>query len=118
MMGRILFAWQLGAGNGHLMRMLPLVEGLVANGHEVFVAARYLARAAAAYGKARVRLLQAPYKTEGPRCFPRAISFAHLIANTGFGERFTLFGIASAWRNLFRLIRPDLIVFDHTPAGL
>lgn len=117
-MATILFAWQLGAGSGHLTRMLPLARGFVESGHQVFVAAKHLGRAATIYGQAHVRFLQAPARFEGRLPFAHATNFAHLIGNTGFGDRFELFGLASAWRNLIRLTRPDLIIFDHSPVAL
>ncbi|MCY2950959.1 MAG: hypothetical protein NTU53_03165 [Planctomycetota bacterium] len=117
-MGTVLFAWQLGGGLGHLLRMLPLAEGLVKEGHRVFMAFRDLGRAGEIYGQAGVRFLQAPFRSRGRLFFPRTMGFAHLLANVGFWDRRELFGLASAWRNLYRLIRPDLIVFDHSPVAL
>jgi hypothetical protein len=115
-MATIIFAWQLGGGMGHLMQMLPLARGLSARGHAVFVAVKDLARAAALYGDAGVRFLQAPVvNRERPRRFPAPVSLAHVMGNTDFGHRVDLHGGAAAWRNLFRLARPDLIVFDHAP---
>jgi UDP:flavonoid glycosyltransferase YjiC (YdhE family) len=40
------------------------------------------------------------------------------MANNGFGDDRTLVGLGRAWRNLFKLTRPDLIVFDHSPTAL
>ena len=117
-MSTILFAWQLGAGLGHLLRMKPLAEGLADSGHRVFMVARNLPRAAKVYARLGVDLLQSPAKSEGPCLFRRGYSFAHLLANVGFGTLAEIFGLVAAWRNLFELVQPDLIVFDHSPAAL
>jgi UDP:flavonoid glycosyltransferase YjiC (YdhE family) len=37
-MSRILLAWELGAASGHLAGLRPLVEGLLARGHQVTLA--------------------------------------------------------------------------------
>jgi UDP:flavonoid glycosyltransferase YjiC (YdhE family) len=117
-MGTILFAWQLGAGLGHLLRMKPSAEGLANCGHRIFMVARNLPRAAKVYARLGVSLLQSPAKSEGPCLFRRGSSFAHLLANVGFGTFAEIFGLVAAWRNLFELVQPDLIVFDHSPAAL
>lgn len=118
MMGTALFTWELGAGMGHVMRMAPLAKGLAARGHQVFAAMRQLPRAAAALAGSGVHLLQAPFAADGRSVFPTGVTYAHLLANCGFGDDAALLALAGAWRNLFRLTRPDLIVFDHSPAAL
>ena len=117
-----LFCWEVGGGLGHLMQMLPLAEDLAQRGHRVFVALRQLERAAAVFGRAGVSFLQAPCwagREDGSAApFPRPLTFTQLLCNVGFGDDGELFGRACAWRNLFRMARPDLLVFDHSPAAL
>jgi hypothetical protein len=117
-MATIFFAWELGGGLGHMLPMLPLAQGLAKQGHCVYVAPRNLAGATAVFGRAGVRLLPAPFKPDGMSPPRRTLNFAHLLANVGWGDSRELFGLASGWRNLFRLTRPDLIVFDHSPTAL
>jgi hypothetical protein len=115
----VLFAWELGGGLGHLMQMLPLARGLVRGGHRVAVALRHLsASAAELFGRVGVTFLQAPFRSKGPLVFPRPENFAHLLANVGFANGSELFALTSAWRNLFRMVKPDLVVFDHSPTAL
>jgi hypothetical protein len=45
-------------------------------------------------------------------------TFAEILQNRGFGDSSELKAIASAWRNLYKLARPDLIVFDHSPTAM
>ena len=45
-------------------------------------------------------------------------SFAHLLHNCGFGDADELRALASAWRGLIESVKPDLIVFDHSPTAL
>jgi hypothetical protein len=116
-MAIILFAWQLGGGLGHLMQMLPLVEGLIERGHRVVLAVKDLS-ALARLGPLRVVLLQAPAKLDKRMPLPHTASFAQLLANTGFGDDRELHALASAWRNLLAMVRPDLIIFDHAPLAL
>jgi UDP:flavonoid glycosyltransferase YjiC (YdhE family) len=46
------------------------------------------------------------------------MSFAHLLYGIGFHEPHGLASLVAAWRHLFELVDPDLIVFDHSPIGL
>jgi UDP:flavonoid glycosyltransferase YjiC (YdhE family) len=117
-MPTILFAWQLGGGMGHLMQMAPLVEGLSQRGHRVFLALNNLSGLPPAIARARPALLQAPFKHDKRVAFPNAASFAHLLANNGFGNDAELAALAGAWRNLLRMVNPDLIIFDHAPLAL
>lgn len=114
----ILFAWELGGGLGHLMQMLPLAQDLARAGHRVFVAMRNIGGAASLYCEAGVHFLPAAFKTEGAAPFPRTLSFAHLLGNMGWSSDTGLFGLACAWRNLIKLVRADLTVFDHSPTAL
>jgi hypothetical protein len=117
-MATVLFAWQLGAGLGHMMQTLPLAAGLAGRGHSIYMALRNVSGAGAIFWRVGIRFLQAPAKNTGFLSFADGFSFAHLLANIGFGSDHELFALASAWRNLFLLIRPDLIVFDHSPVAL
>jgi glycosyltransferase involved in cell wall biosynthesis len=114
----ILFTWEQGGGLGHMMKMLPLAEDLARLGHRVYVALRELVCAAAVFGKAGVRFLQAPFWVCGARRYPRPVTYAQLLGNVGFGGDRELFARAAAWRNLFKMVKPDLAVFDHAPTAL
>lgn len=114
----VLFAWELGAGFGHLLQMLPLAEDLVRRGHRVFVAFRELDRAGPIYARAGVSFLQAPIWLSGGLQFPRPVTFSQMLANVGFAGDAAVFARACAWRNLIQQVRPDLLVADHAPTAL
>jgi hypothetical protein len=118
-MATILMTWELGAGLGHLMQLLPLAKGLVARGHTVYAALRDLPRVESVFGPGPVRYLPAPYRVTAPRRqFRPPVTFAHLLHNCVFAELPALRTMTTAWRNLIRLVRPDVIVFDHSPTAL
>jgi hypothetical protein len=119
-MARILFAWELGAGLGHLAQIAPLAEELTLRGHTVFAALRDLSRAMLVFKPGTAFFLQAPHRVrytpataiESPRTFP------HILYNNGFGEPAELATMTEAWTHLFRIAAPDAIVFDHSPSAL
>jgi UDP:flavonoid glycosyltransferase YjiC (YdhE family) len=101
------------------MRAAPLARALAADGHEVFLAARDFANVAGVFAGSGVRYLPAPYLSRGKsRGFRQPLTFAHILHNVGFGDDDTLGALTSAWRNLFELARPDVIVCDHSPSAM
>jgi hypothetical protein len=118
--GTVLFCWELGGGLGHMMQMLPLAEALAKRGHRMLVALRQLERATKVFGRAGVRYLQAPAwnPVPGARRIRRLRTFTQLLVNVGFGDDGELYARACAWRNLFQMVRPDVAMFDHSPAAL
>ena len=116
-MADVLFAWELGAGLGHIMQFAALANGLSRAGHRVFAALREL-RSAAGVFNPEVKLLPAPFRN-GLRPVPRiSRSFADILRDTTFADDRMLAGHVAAWRNLYEFVKPDLIVFDHSPTAL
>ena len=118
-MARVLFVWELGGGMGHIARATPIIDGLLDAGHDVFVALRDLSRATQLLHRvSEVRLLQCPLWLAEPKGLPAAATYAELMFRFGFGEPVGLEGLTRAWRELFRLVNPDLLLADHAPNAL
>lgn len=118
-MATYLFCWELGAGAGHCVNLLPIASRLSELGHHVFVAARDLNIAGRVLGHLPIKLLAAPVLTgrvSNPFATPR--TFAHILHNTGFADDQQLETLLCAWRNLFELIRPAVVVCEHSPLAL
>jgi UDP:flavonoid glycosyltransferase YjiC (YdhE family) len=118
-LANVFFGWELGGGMGHLMRIAPLAKSLRARGHDVVVASRSLRHVSQLLSGSGVKYLQAPALSEAVQdMFQMPASFAHILHNIGFGDELILDALADAWRNLFQLIQPNLIVLDHSPTAL
>jgi hypothetical protein len=117
-MATVLFTWELGGGLGHLATMAPVVRWLRERGHCVVAALRDLSRARQVLGT-EIDLYQAPVRTRpaGEWIDPPR-TFAHILHNSGFNDPAELHALTEAWGNLYRCIRPDLIMFDHSPTAL
>jgi UDP:flavonoid glycosyltransferase YjiC (YdhE family) len=117
-MATYLFAWELGYGLGHLVNLQPLVSGLSARGHRVELVLRDLAKARALFAGHDVACWQAPFKQQRTKHLGPTLSFSHILFENGFCDAVELETLGEAWRNIFRAVDPDVIVFDHSPTAL
>ena len=117
-MSRILFAWELGAGYGHMSGFLPVALKLRERGHEVLFALKELAHAEEVIGRHGFDFLQAPVCSAPPGNFPAPNSYAEILRNCGFWSTGELLSRVKAWRKLYELTSPDLLVVDHAPTAL
>lgn len=118
-MARIMFAWELGLGLGHLAPYLDLARALRRRGHAVAFAARDVTTAEAVFGREGVVILQAPVMLrKAAKRHKIQYNYAHLMHNNGFADPRDLLARVKAWLHLYRYVRPDLVVFDHSPTAL
>jgi hypothetical protein len=121
-----------------MMNLRPLAAELVARGHEVYLAAGDLTRSIDVFGdlfdgspplplralreragvRGEVRLLAAPWKTRRNKTTDTIYTFADLLLNIGFGDGNALVAHLAAWRTMFDLVQPDVLVCDHSPTAL
>lgn len=118
-MARILCVWELGADLGHLSHLrLPIATALQL-GHEVYLAARQLKRARDVLGDMPIVYLQAPFKQDVAAANQSVfLSYTHLLARQCFSGVDELEMHVRAWRALFDLVQPDLVLFEHSPTAL
>lgn len=118
-MSRILLAWELGTGFGHLGPFLGLAPRLLERGHTLHVAAREIAGAAQALGSLPVTLHQAPLclNTYGGLQDP-PLNYAEILMRYGYLEPAMLQAMLAAWRALIRAVGADLVLADHAPTAL
>ncbi len=118
-MSRILFAWELGGGYGHLAPFAPIADRLLARGHELTIAAQDLERAHAVFGSRPVRIAQAPFcgKSYGGLADP-PLNYAEILMRYGYLDAPLLAGLVRAWRDLLDLAGAEVLVADHAPTAL
>lgn len=116
-MKTVLFAWELGANLGHAIPLARVAASLGGDIRCVF-AVRNLEGARSALGPDSARVLQAPVwpRHRSWSATGTLAGYADILAGIGFGEPAQLDVVVRAWRELLDLIRPDLIVADHSPA--
>lgn len=118
-MARFLLAWELGGGLGHLFPLGAAAKQLHERGHHVTLAVRHPEHAHWLALPDGIDVISAPYK--GSRCVDRIdpiYTFAHVLHNTGMSDADELGSLVRAWRSVMKLVRPDLVVCDHSPTAL
>jgi len=118
-MSRILLAWELGAGFGHLGPFLMIANRLLERGHELHIAAREVASAVSALGDLPIAVYQAPVclNVYGGLQDP-PLNYAEILMRYGYLDPAMLRGLIVAWRSLISAVRADVVVADHAPTAL
>ncbi len=116
-MSRIFYAWELGSNLGHVGPFVPVADTLRERGHEVFVAARDT-RACSALLHGDALWFQAPVFTGSPAAAGAPISYSDILLGFGYADPVALRGLLVGWRELLRLVRPELVVADHAPTAI
>lgn len=117
-MATIALIWELGSDYGHIGRFLPIAQALRAHGHRPVMILRDISRADEILGPHGLEYLQAPLWLPPVMGLPPALNFTESLFLFGFLNQSGLLSIARAWRQLFGLLKPDLLVFDHAPTAL
>ncbi len=120
-MARVLLAWELGAGFGHLMALAHIARTLVPE-HQVTLALPAVDEGALFFRDLPVRVRPActfdTRETLPLRAGRRfsARDYGDILAFQGFAEAATLAPQLAAWDALLREVDPHLVVADGSPA--
>lgn len=118
-MATVLCTWELGANLGHFSQLRIPIELALAAGHRVVVAARHLQFAHVALGGLAVDYMQAPFKHEAaPLTTAQSLSMGRVMAHQCFSSAEELQTYLSAWRGIFDAVRPDMVLFEHSPTAM
>ena len=118
-MAKILTAWELGVGLGHLLSIRSLARLLLTRGHSVHLVVRDLDRARSIFLEMNVNVELAPFYTEA-RLSPhrQAHTFADLLLTVGAEDIDGTYDRCLRWRQIVDRIRPDYLLFDHSPTAI
>jgi len=118
-MAEILLTWELGAGLGHLTRLLPIAQAFQANGHSITLAARDLTHVRSLFGALPRATFQAPLRHSRPRNpILKSASFSQVLHNVGYDDANILQGLLTAWQAILNAVNPQLLIADHSPTAL
>lgn len=110
-------AWELGGGMGHTARLVALARGLQSDAR-ITLALRDLTQATLLPDGVPWTVHQAPLWLPEARGLPDAASYAEVLFRFGFLDARRLLPVVRAWRSLYELTGPDLLLVDHAPTAL
>jgi UDP:flavonoid glycosyltransferase YjiC (YdhE family) len=115
-LSRILMAWELGGGFGHVAELRALAVRLRELGHTCVFAVRALESAGEMLEPKLGPVVQAPVRL-GPGLTPVPVQFSYssLLHNIGFDHPVGLAARLEAWRQIMRIYRIERVVADHSP---
>jgi UDP:flavonoid glycosyltransferase YjiC (YdhE family) len=116
-MSRIAYAWEFGAGLGHIGAFLPMARALRQRGHEVQWIVTHVGATAQLLADEGYTWLQAPLMPEVKREGP-PLTYADILLRFGYASPTDLLGLVVAWRELFRLAGTQIVMADHAPSAL
>lgn len=117
-MRRILFAWEVGSGLGHLARLIPIARRFQQRGDHVELAVR---DPQALVATTRERLLPsrpAPHLTPDRRALPVSLNYGDTLRRNGYLDPPAVQRLIEQWIALIDEVRPDLVVLEHAPGAL
>jgi len=118
-LAKIVFTWEIGAGTGHITPYLKLIQLLEADGHHIFFIIKSSEKAQSLFRHTRVTWLQAPITSIRPVTNIKSVdSYPKILGSSGYDKPEYLASKITAWRNLFTLIDPDLLIFDYSPTAM
>ena len=114
-MARILLGWELGAGNGHISRLLQLAAIFAARGHEPLFAPQQIGPFAAHWPTWQApvwpRLLEPLF-----RRFPqRPATMGDNLAYLGLDDPEAMAAMIMAWDRVILDARPDAVIAEYAP---
>ena len=116
-MASILYAWEFGAGLGHMGVFLPLARELRRAGHAVHWTVTQPAQVGDFLANEGFTWLAAPSMPEVTRPGP-PLTYADILLRFGYADPSALFGLVGGWREAMRLTGSELVLADHAPTAL
>jgi UDP:flavonoid glycosyltransferase YjiC (YdhE family) len=113
----ILYAWEFGAGLGHIGTFLPVARELRARGRTIHWAVVHPHQAVQLLPRDGFAWLQAPIFPEQRRDGP-PLNYADILLRFGYHQAGDLLGLTIAWRELLRLTGAQIVLADHAPTAI
>ncbi len=117
---RALLVWELGDNLGHIATLIKVSEDLFKRGYDVYLALQNLTGVAAVIGDMPVKILQAPYaKVKPPRDTMRPVLvYSDDLRPCGYDNPQELSMLLRAWDELFKLVRPSILIANSAPTAI
>ncbi len=114
---KILFAWELGEGLGHLPPLRAIALALKREGATPVFALREQMLAGPALADIGGEILVAPHWSRPSLPNEPSGSYADILAGNGYSNSHDAKALISAWDRLIDHVKPDLMVCEHSPSA-
>ncbi len=111
----VVFGAELGAGFGHVRRLLPLARAVRQAGHQPIFFAGNPGEVAPLLAEEAVEVRAAPTAGMSAQSGGGAVTFADILGAAGFADRQRLVTAARAWDDCLAAVRPAAIVCELSP---
>lgn len=120
-MKKILFVSELGGGLGHVAPLKAVADQLQAHPsgadqYECIFSVKDPVGVHQAFPGTGFPILPAPVSDPSQTALTRTSSYSEILEQIGYLKKQRLASILSAWDDVLTLLKPDLIVADHSPS--
>ena len=115
-MKTVLFAWELGAGAGHLVNIRRLAQRLQRDDIRLVAAVMSLEFIQLLDNVPEIHRMPAWPKprTDGP---PSSATMTDNLVGAGMNDASAVYDIVAAWERLFQGVKPSLVICDYAPGA-
>jgi hypothetical protein len=117
-MARIFIAWEIGDSLGHLARLCPIVNELSHRGHQLSFALAETTHLEFFTLDKNVIVLPAPSATGQWSEKEELVCNSSILLQRGYRDINQLMPLIRFWHGLYRLVKPDMYLFDYAPTAL
>lgn len=119
-MPKVLIAWELGGGLGHVSPLRTIGVELVRRGSEVAIAttAGNVELCRQAFAGTGIEVLAAPTLPVSEKRLKYPCTYSDILHDAGYANAENVRLATDQWLELFDLHQPDLILADHSPTAL
>jgi len=112
----VLFAWELGAGAGHLVNIRRLAQRLQRDDIRLVAAVMSLESIQLLDNVPEIHRMPAWPKprTDGP---PSSATMTDNLVGAGMNDASAVYDIVAAWERLFQGVKPSLVICDYAPGA-
>lgn len=114
---KILITWELGKNFGHIAKLTEIARPLAEKGAEIYFALQNPGEFLKFRPDYPHTIFQAPFSPVKPVRGP-VLTYTDDIRPCGYMSPDTISGLIEAWRSLYTMIEPDLIIAESSPTAL
>ncbi len=114
---KILITWELGKNFGHIAKLIEIARPLAEKGADIYFALQNPGSFLTLKPDFPHTILQAPFSPIKPLKEP-ILTYCDDLRPCGYDNASTLAGLIEAWRSLYNMVKPDIVIAESSPTAL